>query len=251
MAALYEACSRRVLNEIHMVAAHSHAFAPRPLTPGPIRHAPHEWIGRHRHDRGFVALVLAGRYTEAGDTGRHIVAAGDVIVHQSWESHLNEVDRCGAQVLVLPLDSSWQTTPRGTVGDADAIARLAERDAGAAIALLTEAFVDHEAAPLDWPDQLAEALRHDPNLELGAWARRHSLHPGSLGRGFTQLFGTTPAGYRRDQRMRRALMAIAQGEAKLSAVAAEAGFADQAHMTRTIGRSLGTTPSAIRRNARP
>ena len=44
---------------------------------------------RHRHAIGYVAVVLAGGYLEAGDAGRRRVGPGDALVHRPFEGHLD------------------------------------------------------------------------------------------------------------------------------------------------------------------
>lgn len=43
-------------------------------------HTPPDVLPRHQHAGGFAAVVLRGRYAEAGDTGCHRVTAGDVLI---------------------------------------------------------------------------------------------------------------------------------------------------------------------------
>jgi AraC-like DNA-binding protein len=105
------------------------------------------------------------------------------------------------------------------------------------------------APPQDWPELLAARLRHDPDAPVASWARELGLHPGSLARGFQQVFGVTPATYRLFQRTHRALGHIAAGDASLAAVAAQCGFADQAHMSRAVRRMTGLAASQVRRSA--
>jgi len=221
--------------------------ASRPVPYGPMRHPPREVIRRHRHDEGFVALVLEGTYVESGDTGHHRVSAGDVIVHNPWESHVNAIGGRGAQVLVLPFSNRWELAARGTIADPDRVARIAARDGRAAIEEMAETFTPVATEPADWPDQLAADLRRDPGLELGTWAEAKGLHPAGLARGFRAMFGVTPADYRLQQRAHRALAAILHSPAELAHIAYEEGFADQAHMTRAVRRVSGTTPASIRR----
>ena len=223
--------------------------AARPLTAGPMRHPPHERLGRHRHDEAFVALVLAGAYVEAGDTGRHRLRPGDVLVHRRWEYHLDEFAGTGAQVLILPLPAAWDGPTHAIAPDPDAIVRLAERDLPAALGLLENGLTASLAPPQDWPELLAARLRHDPDAPVASWARELGLHPGSLARGFQQVFGVTPATYRLFQRTHRALGHIAAGDASLAAVAAQCGFADQAHMSRAVRRMTGLAASQVRRSA--
>jgi AraC-like DNA-binding protein len=214
-----------------------------------MRHGPCEDLARHRHREAFVAVVLAGGYVEAGDTGRHRVRAGDVVFHRAFESHLDRFDRPGAEVLVLPLAHDWRGPALAQIADPDVLARLAERDAAQATAALAEMLRPRASVELDWPDRLASALADDPGLSLSAWADSAGLRLGSLSRGFRQLYGVTPAGYRLVQRAHRAVRAILDGAAPLSQVAQACGFADQAHMSRAVAALTDSTPAALRRQA--
>lgn len=75
-------------------------------------------------------------------------------------------------------------------------------------------------------------------------------HPDHLVRAFTRAHGLPPHRYlvgRRVDRARRLLLAGLPA----AEVAAAAGFADQAHLTRHFGRLLGTTPARFARGAGP
>lgn len=212
-----------------------------------MRHAPFERLARHRHREPFAAIVLSGGYEEAGDTGRHRVRAGDVVLHRAFESHSDAFGRGGAQVLVLPPPSAWTGISRGRVDDPDQLARLAERDPGEAVAALAESLAPVPPQPIDWPDRLAQALRRDPDLCISQWAAACGLHPGSVSRGFRQLYGLTPQAFRLVQRTHRAIEAILGSAAALSDVAQACGFADQAHMSRAVRRLADASPAALRR----
>jgi AraC-like DNA-binding protein len=211
-----------------------------------MRHPPCETLPRHRHREAFAAVVLAGGYDEAGDTGRHRVQAGDVIFHRAFESHLDRFGAPGAEVLVIPLARDWAGLPLGTVADPDAIARTAELDPCAALEQLTSGLQPCERVCEDWPERLASALRQDPSLCLTAWAAAAGLHPGSLARGFVQVFGSTPSAYRLVRRTHLAIEAIARSPAPLSRIALDCGFADQAHMSRAVVRLTGLPPARLR-----
>ncbi len=224
--------------------------AVRPAPPGRTRHAPRDLLPRHPHAYAFAALVMSGGYVEAGDTGRHRVSPGDVLLHQAWESHLDRFDRRGAEVLVLPVADEAARRVAGHVADPDEIVRLAEHDRAQATFRLLEVMTPKPRACDDWPDLLAQALRVDPSVSLTLWAAELGLHAGSLSRGFGQVFGMTPVAFRLAQRTRRAIDAL-QGTAQpLSQVAQDCGFADQAHMSRAVGRLTLTTPGRLRRTAR-
>ena len=63
-------------------------------------------------------------------------------------------------------------------------------------------------------------------------------------RAFTQAYGLAPSDYQRQLRV-RAARRLLRGRAPARA-AAEAGFADQAHLTRWFRRYYGVTPGAYR-----
>ncbi len=214
--------------------------------PPPRQHVAGGHLPRHRHDHGYAAVVLSGAYEEAGDNGRRIVGPGDVIVHGAFEAHLNRTPPAGALVVNLPLPR--QALPAfGTVADPDAIARAAERDVDAAVALLVTQHRPTWGPPLDWPDLLADALRDGP-VRIGGWARAHGLSAEHVARGFRQVFGEGPLAYGREARARSALASSLSGDLSLAEIAQATGFSDQAHMTRAVVALTGRPPGAWRRS---
>jgi AraC-like DNA-binding protein len=211
-----------------------------------MRHDPREFLPRHCHREPFAAIVLAGGYDEAGDTGRHSVGAGNVILHRPFESHLDRFHRPGAEVLVIPLVFAWDGPTVGVVDDPDAIVRACEKDPAEGLRVLAETLAPIPAQAHDWPDLLAEAIRADPSLSLERWSRTAGLHPASLSRGFASVFGTTPATYRRIQRARRAIDVLARTNIPLSRLALDCGFSDQAHMSREVRALSGVAPANLR-----
>jgi AraC-like DNA-binding protein len=69
-------------------------------------------------------------------------------------------------------------------------------------------------------------------------------------RAFTQAYGIPPSDYQRQLRVRAARRLLSQGVSP-ALVAAQAGFADQAHLTRWFRRYYGVTPGAYRTAACP
>lgn len=216
-----------------------------PPAAGRLLHPAGDLLARHPHTGAFAAIVLAGGYVEAGDTGRHRVAAGDVLFHNSYESHLNRVPRTGAEVFVLPLRIPHAMAVHGRIADPDAIVRLAERDLAQATAALLDRVQPRATAIEDWPDILARAILADPNMSIGAWAFDNGLHSGSVSRGFRQEFEISPASFRVSVRAQRVILALAKDKS-LTEVALTAGFADQAHMCRVLKKATGQTPRRVR-----
>jgi AraC-like DNA-binding protein len=209
-------------------------------------HAPNEVLPRHKHGEAFAALVLSGRYAEAGDTGRHRVEPGDVLIHQAFESHIDRFDGEGAEVAVIALPDVWNGPLLGRIADADRVVRIAERDINAGAELIATEMVDKPHGAIDWPDLLAQELRSNPGLAIRAWSDRMGLHPGSISRGFRQVFGVTPAAFRLIARTHHAIAAIRLSRAPLCEVADASGFADQAHMSRAVGKLAGMSPAQLR-----
>jgi AraC-like DNA-binding protein len=208
------------------------------------RHAAGERLARHRHAEGYIALVLSGSYFEAGDGPRIAARPGDVILHGCYDAHRDDFGRAGATVLNLPFANGMGRY--GRASDPDRVVRLAERDPIAAAALLAETMCVRETPAADWPDLLAEALSGDEEVALGAWADRIGVAPQSLSRGFRQAYGVSPKRYRLEQRTRAALRRMDGWMGTLAGLAAEAGFADQAHFTRAVSALTGAPPQRLK-----
>lgn len=73
------------------------------------------------------------------------------------------------------------------------------------------------------------------------------VSPFSLSRAFTAEMGVSLTRYRNRVRVARALDRLEHGENNFAVLAADLGFADQAHLCRTVRQHLGRTPTALRR----
>jgi AraC-like DNA-binding protein len=73
------------------------------------------------------------------------------------------------------------------------------------------------------------------------------VSPFRLSRAFTRHVGVSLTRYRNRVRVERALDRLEAGVDDLAALAADLGFADQAHLCRTMREHLGRPPSAVRR----
>ena len=203
-------------------------------------------LPRHRHAAGYMTLIVAGGYDEAGDVGRFRVRPGDLLVHRPFEAHRNAFGRRSAEVINLPLVDLPRLSALNRLADPDLIARLAERDPAAAA---REAAASAEPVPGedDWPDTLAAALRGRQDLfRIGTWARERGLAPASVSRSFRRLFGTSPERYRAEARGRLAWSRIVGTAEPLAAIACDVGFADQPHMSRCVSAVTGQPPARWR-----
>jgi len=198
-------------------------------------------VARHRHLSGYAALVLEGSYIEAGDRGSWRVEAGDVVAHGQFEAHLNTIAAGGARILNFPLGEGESLPAVFRVVDVDGLIRAIREEPKKAVEHLAPA-LERPLAMRDWPDALAQALRHQPTLRISAWAAEAGLAPATLSRGFMNAFGTSPARYRADVRALSALHRIREGSDPLALVAVDCGFSDQAHLTREIVALTGAPP---------
>lgn len=205
------------------------------------------FIGRHVHKNPYAALVLCGRYEEAGDSGRHHVESGNVVLHEAFEAHLDRIPWSGAVVINLPLPADCEFRPGvRTISDPDAIVRLLEKgDVETAAKFLRTADV-MGPNPMDWPDELAACLAQSASVNLSDWSEAKGISPWQLSRCFRSVFGISPSAFRARARTRQAWRAIRNSDRALSEIAADLGFADQAHMTRSVKSMTGACPHAWR-----
>lgn len=202
-------------------------------------------LPRHRHAGAYAAVVLSGEFVEAGDRGRHRLQAGKVVFHPAFDAHRDEFGRVGAVVLDVPM-GRCPAFVTGELGALDGVIRLAQRDMQAAATLLLEDTRPVELARTDWPDALARALADQPELSLSTWALQSGLSAQTVSRGFRQAYGTTPKRFRAEHRAQRAVRALAAWTGTLAGLAAEFGFADQAHLTRAVVSLTGWAPGQLR-----
>ncbi|WP_231499961.1 helix-turn-helix domain-containing protein [Saccharothrix sp. NRRL B-16314] len=73
------------------------------------------------------------------------------------------------------------------------------------------------------------------------------VSPYRLSRAFSSEVGVSLTRFRNRVRVGQAVERLEAGEEDLAGMAADLGFADQAHMTRTVRDHLGHTPTALRR----
>jgi AraC-like DNA-binding protein len=86
-----------------------------------------------------------------------------------------------------------------------------------------------------------------PERGIAAIARNASVSPVRLVRSFRKTYGISLARFMRVLQMQRALSLLSDPALSISAVATEAGFSDQSHMTREFARTYGLTPAVLRR----
>jgi AraC-like DNA-binding protein len=98
-------------------------------------------------------------------------------------------------------------------------------------------------------ERAREAIVADDPAAAGLFPLAEALgvSPYRLSRAFPRELGVSLTRYRNRVRVGRALERLEAGERELGVLAADLGFADQAHLTRTVHEHTGAPPGAIRR----
>jgi AraC-like DNA-binding protein len=210
-------------------------------------------LPRHRHLRAYALVVLAGSLEESGYVGRIRATAGDVLIHPALDCHSNQKVCAGVKLIRLNCSDTNAAGRFYRLNELDELARIAEKDVGDAVLFLDHALSKISPPPPgirnDWPDLLARTLAQNPSTEIGAWAEANDLAPETVSRGFAAAYGIAPAVFRAELRTRAAWIRITRGTDSLCRIAADTGFADQAHMTRWICRITGAPPGVWRRES--
>jgi AraC-like DNA-binding protein len=131
-------------------------------------------------------------------------------------------------------------------------ARLAEAGSPGAAARLLEAEVALRSAEAPAADPLVAAavgrLEARQPEDLDAWASDLFISPRQLRRRFVAALGYGPKTFQRIRRF-QGFLALSQlgqgGDGDLARLARQAGYADQAHLTRECARLTGLTPRAF------
>jgi len=157
----------------------------------------------------------------------------------------------------------WPASPAETVFRIDANAQLSHRrllngDAEEPLLdLIRQVTGARPAEPTTLDDNLVLAAR-DAVLaavpEAGSLRRLAAaldVSPYRLSRSFSRITGQSYTDYRNRVRLNRMLDRLAEGETSLAVLAADLGFADQAHLTRTARRYFDRAPTVLRKMLNP
>jgi AraC-like DNA-binding protein len=238
----------------------------------------------HTHDKACFALITGGNIRIRTRGVEAVAGAGDLYAIDADEAHAGwPIDRDGwslrtlyvemsrLQTLLGQCDSRSPRIPalagpiirdpqlssllREVHSDSEVAGPTLRRDERY-IAFITRLFERHThgAPPPRAPGREPRAIRlardfldhHlDQRVRLADIAEAAGLPPFQLFRAFEKATGMTPHRYQRQVRIRFATGLIRLGHT-LTDAALAAGFADQAHMTRSFRSTIGVTPGAYR-----
>jgi len=223
----------------------------------------------HYHESSYFSLLLSGEYAEAGEPfapmtvsflpmgGRHDGLIGTrgaefftIEIAEEWLEDIgSRADRC-APILqkkgtllwaAMRLYSSYQESRT-----ADSL--LLEEMISELGACAARERTSPEKQKPKWLTLAVDCLtdNFDKDIDLKTLAVEAGVHPVHLQRTFRKFSGITLGEHRQHLRVARACELLRDHGCPLAEVAAQTGFADQSHFTRTFRRLVGTSPGAFR-----
>ena len=235
-------------------------------------------IRRHTHGSAFYHLTLRGAFNESNARTMVCFPPFTSAFTRSDTTHHGRVASSGTHIFTLEIDAAWMREFLQLQSEPDSITdcnggaltclglRLYhEYQQGAAASPLTrDALVwellgtaaklkQHLASkPPNWWARIIDLLQHefDRTIRIGDLAREANVHPVYLARVFRRCAGQTPGEWLQRVRVNAACKRLARGDSNIAEIAAEVGFADQSHLTRTFRRYTQLTPTIFRQLAR-
>jgi len=239
-----------------------------------VRHFP-----RHSHDQYGIGVICSGGHRSWSGIGWVDAICGDIIMVNPGEMHdgssLDGKPRSWEMLFFEPetvcevlADEQWNGihTLRPTARDRDQAIRCRRLFNAVTdpkpdklhidevlVRTLAYAFRHHGSdrpsglSGLPGVHRIIKVIDCEPErpLSLQAMADMAGVSRFHFLRGFSRVTGATPHAYILQRRVRLARRLLAAGREPVQA-SADAGFADQSHMTRAFVRQLGMTPARYR-----
>ena len=222
---------------------------------------------RHVHDGAHLCVVLDGGFVQREQSSWRDVAPGMTRISGAAR-HDIDFSSSGATCLVIEFDdvlAAQLPAPRFVAAD-PTIARLTTRIRQALGVRSTSRSLRLDCAttellaqlqrrlhrkrltsPPPWLRQVREMLSDMHGVpSVRALAEAVGVHRVHLARTFREHVGVSVTDWARRQRILHAVTLLENGALPLVEVAAEAGFADQSHLTRALRATIGATPATVR-----
>ena len=246
-----------------------------PSAPTVRRYTAAREMQSHSHAAPRLCYVLRGNFEESIEGRRYARRRGMVLYRPAGLYHAEQFGRNGSMCGLLTPGSDWLALTaefrfhldEGREAHGAGAMRLIQifehewsiRDSFSGLSLqavLWESMAllgcparDTNSAVSIWAMRALEYL-HDHNaapLSLSQIAADLGVHRGHLAKVFRAAYGETLGARLRRIRVQRAAALIRGTKASLAEIAAQCGFAHQAHMTRVFRSILGNTPAYYRR----
>jgi AraC family transcriptional regulator len=228
-------------------------------------------LPEHAHARAYLCLLLSGSYSEQLGSRTFEHPAMGIVAHPHGVEHRDAVGERGGRFFVVEASDAALEAGGARIDDVAPVAdprvlwpmlrlfrefrRWDRCSAPVAECLAAELFAGLRREPAvrgtrppAWVARVEECVRARwfERLSLAELAAEVGVHPAHLSCTFRRFRGRSPAELQRELRVQRVCEALADRSHPLAELALEAGYADQAHMTRSFTRCIGTTPAAFR-----
>ncbi len=217
----------------------------------------------HRHTEARLVVVLSGSFEEQWKGNSLVCSSGSVIFRPAGQLHRERFSECGSYVS-MPMAATYFS--QAVCGHSDRMTTLVHtmrrelrwRDSFSSISLqglvlqivaeLGRRDVAHERRAPRWISDLCEFIGSNPLYvgSLESLAARVGRHPAHVARAFHEHVGTTIGQYARMKRVEFARNLLETTDVRIADISAQAGFFDQAHLTRSFRLAFGMTPSEYR-----
>jgi len=240
-----------------------------------IRYPVGQHLAQHCHDSAYISIALAGSYSEECGSVTCDCTTGLTVFHASGESHSNHVGNRGARLLNLMIHPRFLRELRHLGVDPDSrnvcaspycmpLAMKLRREAflvddpvsglaieGLAMELCAEIFrrrTRDTNRTADWLCEVDRILRDRfrEQVTLTELAGMVQVHPVHLARAFRKRFGCCVGEQIRKLRIEAACRELQHSQLPIAEIAAQTGFSDQSHLSRTLKRHTGMSPHQFR-----
>ena len=234
-------------------------------------------VPRHEHELAYLTIVLHGHYRE-GDRGKlDELPPLTAVFNPVGVAHSTVIGPTGASMFTIEFRSENlrelglqlpdRTAFDGGVGamlwpglrlfssfkNQSADSLMLEANVFELLGAITRLDPSPEKTPPRWLQRVKDRLHAEfcERLRMRDLAHEAGVHPVHLARAFRKFEKRTPGEYQQHLQIRAACELLGKPEWPLAEIAAECGFADQSHFTRTFRRMAATTPLRFRQAVVP
>jgi AraC family transcriptional regulator len=229
----------------------------------------------HSHEDGYFCLVRQGSYLEAYGVRKRACGPLTFAFHPPGELHSEHFGDTEARSFNIEITSDWLGRMREHSADLEGPAHFQGGPlVGLALKLYREfrspdpvSHIAIEGLILEIAAEASRRLRRPRGVKAPAWldkvreilrerfaegpaltdlAASVGVHPVYMATAFTRRYRCTVGEYVRQLRLEYACRELANSDKTLAEIAAQAGYADQSHMNRSLKNSLGITPAQYR-----
>ena len=241
-----------------------------------VRHTVAKAVSKHQHDAPYLGLLLEGAYQERGDDFDIRYEPYWLVFHSANTVHEDEM-LAPSRFFAVTLLAEWERVLAELGGSPAHVFELHGGDPiWLALRLYREFLAREHASPASVRALVYEVCAHvatqktddahEPQwiaqvegeinerfrepIDIAAIAGAVGVHPSHLCRAFRRFRARTITDALYGARVQHVARRLVESDEPLSAIALEAGFSDQSHMTRVFKRLTGYRPGEHRRRER-